>query len=166
MNSKWIKIAVTMLDGTLKLVLWITDNNAGIKREYSEAGVQASLDKYAWASQIASWRVVPESFHLPDRTFRNAWRDDGKKKAAVDMVHAREIHKDHLRHCREPVLTALDVEYQRADEAGDAAAKAAVAQRKQALRDITAHPGITAAKTPDALKAIWPEELGSPDQWR
>jgi hypothetical protein len=45
------------------------------------------------------------------------------------------------------------MEHRRADEMGDAVAKADVAVRKQALRDVTAHSVIGAAKTPDELRA-------------
>ncbi|MEJ0012348.1 MAG: hypothetical protein WDM94_06895 [Bauldia sp.] len=75
------------------------------------------------------------------------------------MDKARAIHCDRMRAARAPRLAALDIAYQRADESGDAAAKAAVAARKQALRDVTADPAIAAAETPDALKAVWPEIL-------
>ena len=95
-----------------------------------------------------------------DRTFRNAWEDTGT--ISVNMPKAREIHKDHLRQKRAPLLAALDVEYQRADEKGDTALKAQIAARKQALRDVTKHPAIAAAKTPDELKVAIPEELSAP----
>ena len=51
------------------------------------------------------------------------------------------------------------MDYQRADEAGDTGAKADIAKRKQALRDVTADPAIEAARTPDELRAVWPAEL-------
>lgn len=96
---------------------------------------------------------VPE-----DRTFRDAWRLSGGK-IAHDMEHCRAIHRDHLRALRAPKLAALDVEYQRADEAGDAARKSSIAARKQALRDVTADPRIDAATTPEELKMVTPEAL-------
>lgn len=85
-----------------------------------------------------------------DRTFRGAWKPD----MTVDMSKARNIHRDALRAQRAPRLAALDVAYQRADESGDAATKAAIRAEKQMLRDITAHPSIEAASTPDELKLV------------
>lgn len=108
--------------------------------------------------RIESWREV-EFFDFPtDRTFREAWRDGGKT-INVDMMHAREIHCNRLREARAPKLAALDVEYQRADEIGNVAGKKEIALRKQVLRDITNHPGIEKAQTPEELKAVWPEIL-------
>lgn len=108
-------------------------------------------------SDAVNVRVVNETEIPADRTFRNAWHDNNGIK--VDMPKAREIHKEKLRALRAPKLAALDVEYQRADEAGDTKAKSAVAAKKQALRDVTADPRIAAAKTPDELKAVIPDAL-------
>ena len=46
-----------------------------------------------------------------------------------------------------------------ADEAGDVAAKAVIAVKKRALRDVTDDPAIAAATTPEALKAVVPAAL-------
>lgn len=121
-----------------------------------------------WLARVAAGSVpegvayqVIDADALPaGREFRNAWTiKDGR--VAVDMPRARDIYRQRLREARAPRLAALDVEYQRADEAGDLAAKAAVAARKKLLRDLTADPAIEAAATPEALKAAWPKELTS-----
>jgi hypothetical protein len=78
---------------------------------------------------------------------------------AINMAKAREIQRDRIRALREPLFADLDVAYQRADEIGDAEAKAAIAARKQALRDATKDPAIDAAKTPEELKAAIPDVL-------
>ena len=102
---------------------------------------------------------VVEFEELPqDRYFRNAWSTDGKA-VSVDMDKARAIHKDRLREMRAPKLAALDADYDKADEAGDAEAKKDVATKKQALRDVTKDPAIAAATTPDELKAVIPAAL-------
>jgi hypothetical protein len=72
----------------------------------------------------------------------------------VDMAKARSIWRNRLRAEREPILKRLDVEYQRADESGDATLKADIAQRKQALRDAPQDPRIDAAATPDELRQV------------
>ena len=84
-----------------------------------------------------------------DRTFRNAWTHDGK--ISVDMTKAQEVVREHLRAAREPKLAALDVEFLRAAETQDAAKLNAITAKKQALRDITADPSITNAKTVKGL---------------
>ncbi len=103
----------------------------------------------------ASYRVVPRAEVPTDRTYRNALKADLKH----DMNAAREIHRDRIRLARAPLLTALDIEYQRADEDGDAAKKKSVSAKKAALRDATDHQSIARAKTIAALAAAWPEAL-------
>ena len=90
-----------------------------------------------------------------DRTFRDAWKHD----LSVDMMRAREIHRDKLRRIRQPLLTELDVAYMRADEAGVSVLKADISNRKQGLRDVTKHPLIEVARTPDDLKQAIPDIL-------
>lgn len=92
--------------------------------------------------------TVPE-----DRTFRAAWQFDGDA-IEVDMVVAREIHRDNLRAEREPKLQRLDTDWFRAAESNDTDAQAAIAAQKQALRDVTDDARIDAAATPDDLKAL------------
>lgn len=81
----------------------------------------------------------------------------------VDMDKAREIHRQNLRLERAPLLAALDVAYQRADEAGDDAAKADVIARKKALRDLPADPRIDSAKTAEDLLAVGVGQLLAAD---
>lgn len=100
-------------------------------------------------------RII-EADDLPtDRTFRNALEPD----LTVNMTKARDIWKDAMRDARKPLLLDLDVQYMLADEVGDSEAKAAIAAKKQALRDITLDQGINKASTPDELKAVWPDIL-------
>jgi hypothetical protein len=94
-----------------------------------------------------------------DRTYREAWCCNGSGKIECDMPKARDIHRDRMRKARAPLLAALDIEYQRADEAGDPARKRHVAKLKQSLRDVTANPAIEAADAPEKLKAVWPSIL-------
>jgi hypothetical protein len=107
--------------------------------------------------RVAGHRQIEPAEIPTDRTFRDAWADKGRVQ--VDMPKAREIHRERMREARSPLLSNLDIEYQRADEAGDQTAKAEVAMRKQRLRDVTALPEIDAAKTPEQLKACWPHYL-------
>lgn len=99
---------------------------------------------------ISSIKPIDPSSIPADRSFRDAWKAD----LSHDMAKCREITRGRLRRARAPMLAALDVEYQRADESGDAKAKAEIAARKKALRDATADPRIDAAKTVDDLKAV------------
>jgi hypothetical protein len=116
---------------------------------------------------VRSWRFCSADEYPADRTYRDAWRDTGKK-IVHDMPQAREIHRTNLRRDRGPLLAALDVEYQRADEmdlSGGARSvagtrkKSDIAAQKQRLRDAPADPRIESAKTVDALRTLTLEEL-------
>jgi len=75
------------------------------------------------------------------------------------MTKAREIKRDMIRAERKPLLEKLDVEFMRAQEAGDTALQQDIAEKKQSLRDATVDPVIDAAITPDELKAATPAAL-------
>ena len=77
----------------------------------------------------------------------------------INMDKARSIKKDMIRAERAPKLEALDVEFMRAVESGDAAKQTEVASKKQALRDATDDPSIASASTPEELKAVVPSAL-------
>jgi len=78
----------------------------------------------------------------------------------INMTKARAVHLTEIRRVRNEELVKEDVTFMRAVEAGDASAQAAVATKKQTLRDIPATFDITTGvTTPEALKARWPSEL-------
>ncbi len=119
--------------------------------------IDAIIAKHGWKGtpyEAVSWEVVPNDYitEQTDRTFRHAWKHGGGLKPNVDMTKAKELHRSRLRDLRASVMEVLDVEYMRADEQGDSQEKKRIAARKQALRDITAHPEIEAATTPEELK--------------
>lgn len=105
-----------------------------------------------------SYRVSKKAVKLPPRMFRNAWTDDGKK-IGVDMKHARAIKTDRIREHRDEFLKALDIDYMRADEAGDNTAKASIASRKQMLRDLPedVQSALNKCKTPETLETFVPD---------
>lgn len=100
-----------------------------------------------------SYEIVDVSAIPTDRTFRNAWRKVGAT-VEVSMPPAREIHRDHIREARDPLLAELDVKYMKALEQGQDTT--AIVAQKQALRDAPQDPRIDAAQTPQELKAVWP----------
>jgi len=75
----------------------------------------------------------------------------------TDMAKAREIHKTNIRAAREPLLTALDIEFQKAQETS--ADTSAIVAKKNALRDAPADSGITSAADEAALKAQWKTDI-------
>ena len=71
----------------------------------------------------------------------------------IDMAKAKEIHKTNIRTAREPLLAALDVEFQKALETS--ADTSSIISKKQALRDAPAAAGISTATTQKELKEQW-----------
>lgn len=79
-----------------------------------------------------------------------------------NMTKAKAIWKDRMRAARTPLLEALDSESLMSLEKEDKQAQKDVADKKQALRDVTDDPAIEAAVTITELKAVWPLCLGVP----
>lgn len=101
-----------------------------------------------------------DASELPaDRLFRGAWIMQGGF-VIVDMSKARGIHRQRLREAREPLLRAADVDMTRALD--DPGRQAEIEARRQALRDVTDHPDIEAAQTPEELSAVWPLDCQAP----
>ena len=77
----------------------------------------------------------------------------------VNIPKAKELQKERFRQVRKPLLDALDIEYQRADEAGDASKKTEVATKKQALRDVTNNTALNDATTEAEVRAVWDADV-------
>ena len=90
--------------------------------------------------------------------FFDAWEWKGGK-VLVNMPKARLIHMGRIRLQRDAALAALDVPFMRAVEAGDTDEQQRIAAEKQALRDIPQTLDLDGCATPEALGAVWPEEL-------
>jgi len=107
-------------------------SNAGTPEEHAEELKQ-------WGNIPEDWEVVATRYDLPMEhpEYFNAWEWHEQDGIIHNMGKAAEVTKERLRRERAPLLTALDVEHFRADEAGDTVAKAEISARKQALRDVT-----------------------------
>ena len=135
------KIVYTNSDGTIAIVHPIGSIANGLK---------------AIPAGISTYTIVDDSIIPSDRTFRSSWVQVGIGTTATvseDMTKAREIHKTNIRTAREPLLAALDIEYQRATETS--ADTSAIVTKKQALRDAPAASGIATASNTTELKAQW-----------
>tara|TARA_R100000664_G_C2661270_1_gene77370 strand:+ start:113 stop:385 length:273 start_codon:yes stop_codon:yes gene_type:complete len=73
----------------------------------------------------------------------------------VNIPKAKELQKERFRQVRKPLLDALDIDYQRADEAGDASKKTEIATKKQALRDVTNNTALNDATSEAEVRAVW-----------
>lgn len=88
-----------------------------------------------------------------NRDFRNAWDLDGDI-IDVDMVRARDIHRDRLRRERAARFDPLDVEASQKMIAGDTQGAQAVETKRQTLRDVTTDARINAVSTPEGLAGL------------
>jgi len=137
--------------------LWIKD--------VTDDDIERELGRTTWEQGVSlkdvstGWKRIEAGDIPADRTFRNAWRHDAENGFGVDMPKAREIHRARLREKRAPLLAALDIDYQRADETGDTKLKKTIAAKKKALRDATDDASIEAAATPEELAQAIPEAL-------
>ena len=160
-------IALTFADGTLGgmqfvTAIFSTSGDVVASRAPTAEAVEEEIAKLetglpAEKWPVRSWRFCAAEDFPVDRTYRDAWRDTGTE-IIHDMAHAREIHREHLRRDRAPILAALDVEYLRALEGTAKRTPGEVVSEKRRLRDITKHPAIDAAQTVEELKAVRLEE--------
>lgn len=83
----------------------------------------------------------------------------------INVDKAKDIHKDKIRAVRNPLLQEKDVEYMRAQEAGNTEKVAEIVVEKQALRDATAIVNDVELTSTDVigiteeLKQVWDESL-------
>ena len=75
----------------------------------------------------------------------------------IDMAKAKNIHKEHIRRCREEKFKTLDIEFNKALETGVSTTD--IVAKKQALRDAPADSAIEAAKTDEDLVSQWNTDL-------
>lgn len=154
-------ISITFADDSVGVMSFVTvqfDKNGrpAWVREPTRAAVDEEIARSEFGlgkKPIKGWRIISAPDVPADRSYRGAWKDDGKA-IDHDMAKAREIHRDRLRRERGQVMPDLDAEYMKALESSDAARMAAIAARKQALRDAPADPRIEAAQTVEELKQV------------
>ncbi len=159
------KLALTMPDGHVEIMtfvvlgrsptlpvgaVWLSPGQWA--REPSDANIVQELAK-TYAHQPASpvrYRRIADDATPTDRTYRDAWVDDGKS-ISHDMPKAREIHVARLRKERAPLLDELDRLWSRANGQNNAKEAARIEVQRQALRDL---PSVEHAKTIEELKAV------------
>lgn len=168
MNIEQAFFAVTLDDGSVAIMgfvtqgrgsslpkgaEWVDEAEGWWKREPTDANVFLEIGRTAFAdgrSPTGYRRVQPTD--LPqDRTYRNAWKDDGQA-IVHDMPKAREIHRDRLRQLRAAQFEANDIALRDAILAQDQQAIAKATKRRDDLRDATDDPAIEAAQTVDELR--------------
>ena len=148
------KIIFSNSDGTLSFIVpCLNEINPATGQPFT---IQEIADKDLPAG-ISTYSVVEDSVIPTDIDFRDAWVGVGIGTTggtiSHDMTKAKEIHKNNIRAARTPLLTALDVEFQKAQETS--AGITTIVAKKQALRDAPAASGISTASNTTELKAQW-----------
>jgi hypothetical protein len=84
-------VAITFADGALAVMQFVT--GAEFVRSATDDAINAEIAKAGL--QVKSWRRIQPSDLPPNRTYRNAWIDDGKsitidlaKQTAIDTARA------------------------------------------------------------------------------
>ena len=118
----------------------------------TEADIMASLAEKDVPAGVP-FEIVDEADIPTDRTFRNAWKQTGKK-ISEDMAKCPDVWRDHIRQERAQRFPDLDVALTIADETGNSVERDRLLVEKQKMRDAPADPRIDAAKTPAELKGL------------
>ena len=148
------KIIFSNSDGTLSFIVpCLNETNPTTGQPFT---IQEIVDKDL-PTGISTYSVVEDSVIPTDIDFRDSWVGVGIGTTggtiSQDMTKAKEIHKTNIREARTPLLAALDVEFQKAQETS--AGITTIVAKKQALRDAPAASGISTAANTTELKAQW-----------
>lgn len=149
-------IAYTRPDGGISIchpVISKDDPKGFTEEQALERALKKDIPADATNVQVIEKNAIPN-----DRTFRDAWAQNGKA-VHVDMPKARELHMGRLRKMRNEKLDQLDKDFNRASGQKKQAEADAIEAKRQRLRDMPATFDLSAAKTPDELKAMMPEDL-------
>ena len=130
-------------------VIIFTNDNGGVSVCVPTGELSVAETK---AKDTPNHSIIVDSSDLPeqDNDFFDAWEMDAKT-VSVNLDKAKELTKRRLRAEREPLLSAQDVAYMRALEAGQDTAS--IVAEKQRLRNITSlADGCTTTSELRALK--------------
>ena len=124
------------------------------QKELNDFVAESFGDKFGVTITIAAALPTP-----PAELLGAMKLDVDNKKLIFDMDKAKNIWKDEWRAARTPLLAKLDIEYMQAFEKADTSKMKQVADKKQALRDVTKIDIV--ASTPTDVLCAWPAILNS-----
>jgi hypothetical protein len=139
-----------------KIIFKNSDNSICLVEPEDQIGFDRHFKKEMAQETPRPYKVV-ENIDFLDFEFFKAYEFDQEVAAKVNTSKAKDIWLNHYRTARTPLLEKLDLEYMRADEAGNLELKKEIAAKKQALRDVTK---TELPNTLEEIKATWPEILG------
>jgi len=171
-------IAITLDDGSTAIMGFVTQGRGSTlpagaqwtseaagwwKREPTDENVIEEIARMSSGAgpQPSRYRRIAQADIPQDRTYRNAWKDDGQA-IVHDMAKAREIHRDRLRQMRVQLFEVNDIALADALAERDEPKRLEAIAQRNALRDVTKAPAIDAAQTVEDLKAAIPDVLMVP----
>jgi hypothetical protein len=87
----------------------------------------------------------------------------------INTEKAKEIHKDHIRSVRNPLLQEKDIEFIRSIESGNSENIERISEEKQVLRDVTeivnsvVISSSSVLEVTEELKQVWDESILGPN---
>lgn len=171
MKLQEIHIAIRRADGSVSIMAflvvgrgsvlpkgaaWVNDGSGWWMRDptdevINEEVARACTDGVHGAA--LGWRLMQPGEAPTERTYRDAWIDDGKA-IVHDMAKAKEIHRRHLRKRRAVALAELDGKWMRATGQRKTEQADAIEAARQQWRDAPADPRIEAAQTWQHLASL------------
>ena len=156
-------VAIAFADDSVGIMQFVTrgyqsNGTVQFEREPTDANIGAEIMRSAFDEAKLppkSWRRINAADVPSDRSYRDAWTDDGRA-IVHDMPKARAIHLARLRKQRDARLAELDGPWMRATGQRDTAEADRVEAERQELRDLPSRiaSALDAAETVDALKQV------------
>lgn len=140
-----------------EIIIYTRPEDGGVSVVYPTGKVTietvlAQIPEGALNVRVADVKDLPKS-----REYREAWTDENPgPQVDVCMKKAKHIHMQRIRHARNKKLNELDMEQVRHIQ--NPKKLQDLEDRKQALRDLPTAFELK-AENPDALCALWPDEL-------
>jgi hypothetical protein len=112
------------------------------------------LARIPGAPQPIGYRAISDADIPADRTYRNAWTDDGSV-IRHDMPKARDLHIQRVRRARGLRLEDLDAKWMRASGQKKQNEADEIESQRQTLRDLPMTLKVEEAQTIEDLKGKW-----------
>ena len=147
-----MKKFVFIKDGVARIMTaqdYVTDPMVEIRKWHSDDQAKVTSVREISANDIPTNTTI---------AMRDAWEDNGSE-ITVNLTKARAGKTKEMREERNKRLTALDVSFMRAVEAGDTGQQSSIATLKQKLRDLpaTIQSDLNGLDTPDKLEKFQPD---------
>lgn len=117
----------------------------------------AEWDPPLQARVTGVWREIQLGDIPTDRTFRDAWVDQGSGAIDHDMDKAKVIQQARIERAKAGKMSDLAAQWNVESAKGNTAQANAI--RSQIATVEAATVDVSKASTPEALKALWPAEL-------